>query len=217
MFDRVDEQLADTVNALATADHVLASKVRDRDREVDAMELENDQHCIRILDSLQPTDMALRTVIASMRISSSLERVGDQCKNTCKAVSGIGAVAGWQSSTNILDIADAARNIMHRARDAFVHQDRLKARQVLAYDRQVDRAYREAFAAIAVLSPRNGSGSEALLHLGTVTKSLERIADHAKTIARCVVYFVEGTDIRYSALAETVSATATSPFARAVR
>ena len=200
MFDRVDEQLADTVNALVLADQALAVEVRTRDRTVDAMELEHDRHCIHILNTYRPQHTALRTVIAALRISANLERIGDQCKNVCKVVPDIGSLPSWQSRTSVLDIADAARRIMRSARDAFAQQDRLMARQVLAYDRQVDRAYRDGFAAIAALGPSNGSYPVAILHLAAISKSLERIADHAKSIARHVVYFVDSVDIRYGSL-----------------
>ncbi len=198
MFDMVDEQLADTVNALVTADRSLAEAVRARDKQVDAMERDHDAQCFRILNSSQPQDKQLRMVIAALRISSHLERIGDLCKNVCKATPRLDDHTGWRSDTYIMDLADAARRIVRAARDAFAGRDRLKARLVLAYDRQVDRAYRETLATLEAKRPVGDSGAGTLLYLATISKALERIADHAKSIARCVVYFVEGTDIRYA-------------------
>ena len=206
MFDRVDEHLADTVNALSSGDLALAATVRMLDRDVDAMELSHGRRCTHILESYQPTGVALRTVIATMRISSSLERVGDHCKNVCKAIPAVSQLPRWQSNTPTLDLADAARTSIRNVRNAFADQNRLAARQVLAFDRQVDRGYREALVSIAALGEQNSAHYEALLHLASVCKSLERVADHAKSIARSVVYLVEGIDIRYGSVRQASAA-----------
>jgi len=202
MFDRLDEQLADTVNALASSDQALAQEVRAGDAKIDALALENDHHCVEVLDTCQPQGAALHVVIASMRIGSSLERIGDQCKNACKALPEVSEITGWESSTDVLDIADAARRSLRAARDAFADHDRIKARQVLAYDRQIDRAYRETLDTIAAFGDTGNTRPRALINLASISKSFERIADHAKSIARSVVYALEGVDIRYSGLPE---------------
>ena len=200
MFDLLDEQLAETVNALVTNDLVSAREVREADEKIDALALENDFHCFHILNNFQPQNSALYGVIAAMRIGSNLERIGDLCKNICKKIPEIGESNGWHSTTNILDIADAARKMVRSARDAFANQNRLQARQVLAYDRQIDRAYREVLHDIVAFSNQNTLTPIVVVHLASVSKSFERMADHAKSIARSVVYAIEGKDIRYKKL-----------------
>ena len=197
MFSAVDEQLTDTVNALVSGDAALASKIRTGDRTIDALELENGEHCLQILEEHRPGGNALRTVLAALRVGSSLERVGDQCKNVAKAIPVATPVNGWLTQTGIIDIADATRQILLSAHDAYSSLDRLKARQVLAFDRQVDRAYRDALDAIVMLGQSNPGRPEALLYLAAICKSIERIGDHAKSIARNVVFVIEGNDIRY--------------------
>ena len=200
MFDNVDEQLTDTVNALFGGDVRLAHHVQELDRRVDALELEIDQECELILSTLRPEDLSLRMVIAAMRITADLERIGDLCKNVAKKITYVRDSSEWRSRTHIIDMADTVRTILRDTRDAFTERDRLKARQVLAYDRRVDRAYREVIDSIISLCRSHPEMAGALVHLVTVGKALERIADHAKSIARSVVYFIEGVDIRHRKL-----------------
>ena len=197
MFDRVDEQLADAVNALCAGDARLAQRVRETDRKVDALELKIDWGCEYILGTFHPEEEALRKVIAAMRINADLERIGDLCKNVAKKVSYLQQSTLWRSQTHIIDMADAVRAIVREAREAFIQQDRLKARQVLAYDRQVDRAYREVIEAIIALCSAHPEHAEALVHLITMSKALERIADHATNIAEDVIYLVDGEIARH--------------------
>lgn len=197
MFDHVDEQLADAVNALFTQDAQLAWRVRTTDRTIDALELEIDQACETILGTHHPEGVHLRRVIAAMRINADLERIGDLSKNIAKKVGLLNEFHLWRSETQFLDMADTVRVIVRKARDAFAECDRLKARQVLALDRRVDRAYRDIVDTIIRLCQAHPQEAPALVHLVTLSKAMERIADHAKSIARSVVYYIEGIDIRH--------------------
>ena len=197
MFDRVDEQLANAVNALYNADVQLATHVRLLDRQVDALELQIDGACAAVLDSRHVAGDRLRIVIAAMRITADLERIGDLCKNVAKTVSFLCDWNLWQSETQIFDMADTVRAVVRMAREAFVQRSPLKARQVLALDRRVDRAYRSTIETIITLCASHPTRAEALVHLVTLSKAFERIADHAKSIARSVVYLVTGVEIRH--------------------
>lgn len=197
MFDHVDEQLADTVNALSAQDMQLAWRVRATDRTVDALELEIDHACETILGAHHPEGAHLRQVIAAMRINADLERIGDLSKNVAKRVGLLNKSRLWRSETQILDMADTVRVIVRQARDAFAECDRLKARQVLALDRRIDRAYRDIVDIIIGLCKAHPQEAPALVHLVALSKAMERIADHAKSIARSVVYYIEGVDIRH--------------------
>lgn len=197
MFDCVDEQLANAVNALYNSDVHLARHVCLSDRRVDELELQIDGACAAILDSAHVEGDRLRMIISAMRITADLERIGDQSKNVAKSVSFLCGWNVWQSETQIFDMADTVRAVVRMARDAFVERHPLKARQVLALDRRVDRAYRSTTQTIIKLCALYPDQAEALVHLVTLNKAFERLADHAKSIARSVVYLVVGTDIRH--------------------
>ena len=92
--------------------------------------------------------------------------------------------------------------MLHEAQDAFTKRDRVLARQVLAHDRPVDRMYKETLKTIATLFREHPDRADVLVHLVTMSKSVERIADHAKNIAERVVFLVEGVDIRHRRVQE---------------
>lgn len=200
MSDLVDEQLADAINAVSNCDLDLANQVRKRDDEVDALELEVDAQCERLLALHTPVAVDLRFIITVVKLNTDLERVGDQAKNIAKNTVFISGSSELVKETRIQEMADIARTILHEAQDAFIKQNRVLARQVLAHDKQVDNLHKESFRTIVKLLEERPEQAEALAHLITVSKAVERVADHAKNIAEAVVFLIEGQDIRHRKL-----------------
>ncbi len=200
MSDLVDEQLADAINAVSNGDLELANRVRKRDDEVDALELEVDAQCERLLALHTPVAVDLRFIITVVKLNTDLERVGDQAKNIAKTMAYLAGSTRLVKETRIQEMADIARTILHEAQDAFIKQNRVLARQVLAHDKQVDSLHKETFRTIVRLVEEQPEQAEALAHLVTVSKAIERVADHAKNIAEAVVFYVEGQDIRHRKL-----------------
>ncbi len=200
MFDRVDELLADAVNAVFQGDATLAQHVRDEDAKVDALELKIDWACERILAGHHLGGNDLRKILTAIKINKDLERIGDHCKTVAKSVRYLGCSAQWRSQTHIMEMADVVRSILRKARETFTQQDRLLARKVLALDRQVDREHKTVIATVVALCKSHPEEAEAFVHLVLMSKALERIADHARNIARSAVFFIEGVDIRHKHL-----------------
>ena len=167
------------------------------DKKVDVLELEVDKACETLLATRPPDIAQIRKLIAAMRINGELERIGDLCKNIAKKTGLVPSVNVWSAETSLIDLADAVRRIMRDARDALASQDRLRARQVTAFDLQVDRAWREVHPAVSALCAQYPEHTAGLIHIVSVGKSLERMADHAKSIARGIIYAVEGVDSRH--------------------
>ena len=197
MFDLVDEQLADAVNVLITGDTELAAKVRKMDRQVDLLELEADAHCEKLLEERNAHGIDLRRVLAATRMAAELERIGDLCKNVAAHAIHLEDRDHWRSQTHIIEIADSVRSIVRIARESLSNNDRLTARQVSALDRQVDRAYRELTETIIQQCKTHPDAAATLIRINSIGKLLERIADNAKSIAKWVVYIVEGVDLRH--------------------
>jgi len=86
--------------------------------------------------------------------------------------------------------------MLHRVQEAFLKQDRLLARKVIASDMQVNRLHTENFEALVAQSQSHPEHASAVAHLISVSKALERIADHVKNIAGNVVFLIEGVDLR---------------------
>lgn len=197
MSNLVDEQLAGAINAVSTCDVDLGEEVRRRDDEVDAMELRIDHQCERILALYTPVAVDLRMIISAVKVNTDLERIGDHAKNLAKQTHLLTTCADLIRQTSIREMADAARSILHEAQDAFIKRDRVLARKVLAHDRHVDRLYKETLQTIAALARAHPEQTDVLVHFVTMSKSVERIADHAKNIAERVIFMVEGIDIRH--------------------
>lgn len=204
MSEVVDEQVASAIDAVANCDIELARKVRRRDDEVDAFELKVDHQCERILALFTPVAVDLRLIISAVKVNTDLERIGDHAKNLAKNTQHLHSAAHLIGRTQIREMADEARKVLHEAQDAFIKQDRVLARQVLGHDRKIDRMHAETMRTLATLIQENPESAGELVHLVNMSKSVERIADHAKNIAEIVVFLVEGVDIRHRDVQETL-------------
>lgn len=204
MSNLVDEQLTDAINAVSTCDIEQAARVRARDDEVDAMELRIDDQCERILALHTPVAVDLRLLITAVKVNTDLERIGDHAKNLAKRAKYLVHCSDLLKETPIQEMADLARSILHEAQDAFIKRDRVLARKVLAHDRQVDRLHQETFDKLVALCHQHPDRAAALMQLVSMSKAIERIADHAKNIAESVVFLVEGVDIRHRKLQQTL-------------
>ncbi|MEX0601086.1 MAG: phosphate signaling complex protein PhoU [Rhodothermales bacterium] len=197
MSELVDEQVAGAIDAVSNCDVELAHRVRERDDEVDKLELDVDHQCERILALFTPVAVDLRLIISAVKVNTDLERIGDHAKNLAKNTQKLERCLDLIEKTRIREMADEARGMLHEAQDAFMKQDRVLAREVLAHDRHVDRLHDETLKTIAGIIRAQPERADEIVHLVNMSKSVERIADHAKNIAELVVFLVEGVDIRH--------------------
>jgi len=198
MANVVDEQLANAITAAVRCDETLASQVRARDDEVDALELRVDRECERLLALYTPVAADLRLVLTAVKVNTDLERVGDQAKNIAKHVLRINKCGGLITELPIRDMGDLARSILNDALDAFISHDRVLARQVLVRDREIDQLYTRIFDEIVNEMRKKPDLAEEHAHLTGMIKAIERVADHAKNIGESVVFLIEGIDIRHA-------------------
>lgn len=203
MTDLVDEQFAHAVDALLNRDLELAEEVVARDDEVDALELDIDEQCERILALYQPVAVDLRMLIVAVKINTDLERMGDHCKNMARNTKYVQHAPEALACTRLREMADTSRQMLHKVQDAFLNRDRVLARRVLAMDQQVDRLHEENFYALVDHAKEHPDQAEPVAHLITASKALERISDHAKNIAEGVVFLIEGVDIRHRSAQES--------------
>jgi phosphate transport system protein len=203
MASRVDEQFADAMNALLREDKALAAEVVARDDAIDELELRIDDQCERILALHAPVATDLRMLIMAVKINTDFERIGDHCRNLSRNTPHLIEAPDLLSETSIPQMADMARCMLREAEMAFLERDRLKARKVIARDQQVNRMHADNFKRLVDLCGQGHEQSEAIAHLLTASKGLERISDHAKNIAQSIVFMIEGTDIRHRGLQES--------------
>ncbi len=198
MSELVEAQVADAINAVSGNDLDLAQEVRARDDEVDRLELEVDEQCERILALFTPVAVDLRLIIAAVKVNTDLERIGDHAKNIAKHVCQADFSIRPPTGAHLQAMADEARWMLRSAHESFFRKDHVLAREIVAHDQRVDRMYKEMLDALSDTAPDHVDKIVHLVHMG---KSIERIADHAKSIGKIVVFLVEGVDIRHRSVA----------------
>jgi phosphate transport system protein len=184
------------VKALVRRDDDLARQTREEDDRIDNLEVEIDEIALSLL-ARRPTNEELRFIAMAMKISNNLERVGDEATTISRRVLELSHEPQLPQVAEIPPIAGLSLRMLKDALDAFVHRDPARARAVIPKDNQVDDANSRLQRELASLMGQRPSAITRCLNLMTISKSLERIADHATNVAEEVVYLCEGHDIRH--------------------
>lgn len=190
----VEKQVNEAITALIEGDSGLAQLVREADKHTNQMEATIDEECVRILARRQPAASDLRLIISISKAVISLERIGDESKKIAKraiALSEEGAEA-THGYVEVRHIGDQVRRMVQESLDAFARFDSQQAREVVAYDKNVDREYKTALRELVTYMMEDPRSISRVLNVVWVLRSLERIGDHARNIARLVIYLVEG-------------------------
>ncbi|HVN63894.1 MAG TPA: phosphate signaling complex protein PhoU, partial [Candidatus Binataceae bacterium] len=176
---------------------VHAREVIQHDEEVNRLDVENDEQCIRLLALHQPTASDLRFITTGLKITTDLERIGDNAVNICERALELNEVPQLKPYIDLPRMAEITQSMVKDSIDAFMRGDTELADQVIARDDEVDQlnfqVYRELLSYMAEDPKTIASGTRLLF----VSKYLERIADHATNIAEMVTYMVKGKVIRH--------------------
>ncbi len=200
MAGQADQAVTRAVRALVDRDDDLARAVKEGDDALDRHEKEVDERAIQLL-SKAPLASDLRLITVAMKISQNLERVGDEAVQIAKRSLELGKEPPLKPFIDIPRMATLALAMLHQALDAFVHGQTDRARAVIPTDKEVDELNRQLHRELASFMVEAPANITRCLHLMVVSKSLERIADHAKNIAEEAVYLAEARDIRHPKLA----------------
>lgn len=184
------------VKALIRRDDDMARRTREEDELIDALELEIDQIALKLLER-RPKGIDLRFITMAMKISSNLERVGDEATTISRRVLELSQEPQLPQAEEVPRMAALAVPMLKEALDAFVQGDPVRARLLIPRDQQVDAMNARLQAELAVLMARRPSAISRCLNLMVICKSLERVGDHATNVAEEVVYLYEGQDIRH--------------------
>jgi len=194
----VEKQLQEALAALLDGDSQLAIRVRDNDTSVNDMQLKIDEECVRILARRQPAASDLRLVIAVIRATNDLERMGDEANKIARnALDLIEAGRIPQGSIEIRHISEHVSHMLRDALTAFARFDTELALKVVQEDAAVDSEYTTAMRSLATFMMEDSRSIGGVLSVMTVLRALERIGDHADNLAEHVIYLVKGHDIRH--------------------
>jgi len=195
----VEKQVQDAVDSLVDGDSRLASEVRKKDKQVNQLQVEIDEVCTHILARRQPAASDLRLVLAVIRATSDLERIGDEASKIAKATLRL-AEEGTSPRGYIeaRHLGSQVRQMVQDALNAFARFDTTQALAVLREDNKVDLEYRSATRALITFMMEDPRSISQVMNIMWVLRSLERVGDHASNLAEYVIYLVEGKDVRYT-------------------
>jgi phosphate transport system protein len=196
MASHAEAAVARSVQALMERNDDLARRVKDDDDILDGFEIEIDDLAISLL-SKAPLASELRFITVAMKISHDLERVGDEATTISRRVLALNQEPQLKQYVAIPTMAQLGLVMLKDALDAFVRRDTAQARDIIPRDKPVDRLNKEVHSTLSGFMTGQPDTISRCLNLMVISKSLERIADHAKGIAEEVVYLCEAEDIRH--------------------
>jgi phosphate transport system protein len=195
---QVEETFRRSIAALLERRVDLARRVVDGDRQIDLWEVEIEEECLKALALHQPVATDLRFIAACLKINNDLERIADLAVNIAeRALSLSSRQENVAVPARFHDFMDSAARMLRESIDAFVRGDARLARAVCAKDEGIDQTNREIIADLLRLMHEDPRSIDQALELVSVSKNIERIADHATNIAEDVVYLVEGDIVRH--------------------
>lgn len=193
----VEERVHLSAQAVLDKDIDLARKIRTSDHEVDEMEVEVEEECLKVMALHQPVAVDLRFLIAVIKINNELERIGDQAVNVAERGERI-ALENWDGFTfDYAIMAEKAQNMLKLSLDALVNYDIEIAYNVLHLDDEVDEIKNRAYDVIKQAMGDHPDRIGNLINLLLISRHLERVADHATNIAEEVIYMIEGEIVRH--------------------
>jgi phosphate transport system protein len=196
----VERQFYDAVDCFRTVDVAKADQIIKADDEVNRLEVSLDDTCSHLIVKRQPAANDLRTVMATIKVITDLERIGDEATKIARAAKtiqerGVGNISHYEI---VRVIANSAGEMLHDSLDAFARLDEQQATKLIAQDELIDHEFRSIMRNLITFMMEDPRTISAALDTLWVAKAIERIGDHAKNIAEYVIYVVEGKDIRHT-------------------
>ncbi len=194
--DKVVRNLLDALHAAKHQDEQGARKIRMVDAEIDLAEVNLEERCLAFLALQQPVAGDLRTIVTIIKINDDLERIGDLAVNIVKRIPEISPEMFELFAFE--DMGRRAGEMIQSSIMAFVTKDRMLADHVCSLDEEVDVMHRSVFKKVAALMKEPGSDIDQLIVVLSISRYIERMADHASRIAKEVIFLVTGEIVRHS-------------------
>lgn len=198
MGARVEQMIGSSLEAFERHDLALARTTAAHDVEIDRLEMEIDERCVRVLARRQPVASDLRFITTTLKIVTDLERMGDLAVNLCERVQELDSGSLPSVRQSLIEMGRTAMDMVHEALDAFIQADAARAERVIQRDGAVDASYAKVFPELLGHMMQDVSSVPTAQKLQSVAKYLERVADHATNIGEMVVYMVRGIDKRHA-------------------
>jgi len=202
MGERAMDQTRRAMRALMDGDIPLADAVIASDDELDKLEVQIDDEAIRYMTLRGPVASELRVIVVGMKASHDLERVGDEATGIARRSRKLAIEPRLELYADLPRMANIALEMLRDALDCFVQEDEQKALDVIRRDSEVDNLNRLLYRRLTSFMIEKPDTISRAIELMFISKSIERIADHAVNIAEEMVFLSKGQDIRHSAFAK---------------
>jgi phosphate transport system protein len=193
----VEDQIAQATRALTHRDEPLARATIERDHTVNRFDVEIDELCLKLLALRQPAARDLRLITTALKITTDLERIGDLASSIGERALELAAELPIKPYIDLPRMAELARDMLHRSLDAFVRDDAELALSVCTSDDAIDKLHAQLFRELLSFMVEDPTTISRAMRLLFVSKSLERVGDHATNIAEMVIFMVRGRSIRH--------------------
>jgi phosphate transport system protein len=193
----VEDRVRKAVTVIETHDEELIKSIIRSDYQIDDMEVEIEEDCLKILALHQPVASDLRFLITVIKINNEIERIGDMAVNIAKRVETI--VESSSVMKGVYDYSEMSEHVINMLRmslDALVHRDAAMARQIFLIEDKVNALRNQAYEAVLKTLAKYPEHPGCMISNYLLARHLERIADRATNIAEEVIYLVEGEIIR---------------------
>ncbi len=209
----VETMVHDGTEVLVTGDLSLVERVREREREVNRLEVEIDERIGNLIARNQPTASDLRFLLAVSKMLTDMERCGDEAEKIAKVGRRLHETEGrYIPAVELRHIRDFVVGMIRQSLDSFAREDPILAAQVVRRDKEVDKEWKAALRHIITYMIEDPRTITRSIDLIFIARSLERIGDHAKNMAERVIYMVRGDDVRHTGVKATERAARGEPF-----
>ena len=184
--------IRESMRCLVERDHDGAAEIVENDKKIDALEIETEKRAVQLIALRAPMAADLRDIVAALKISSVVERIGDYAKNIARRVPLLDNLSKIEPVSLMPEMARIATEMVHNVLVAFVERDAEAAIRVIERDRAVDDFYNSIFRALLTFMMENPQNISQSTHLLFVAKNVERVGDHSTNIAEMVYYAATG-------------------------
>jgi len=195
----VESSVHKAVYAVEHRDTDVADEVIDGDKAIDQAEVDLEEDCLKVLALHQPVAIDLRFIVAVLKINNDLERIGDLSVNMTERAVFLASRRHVNVPFDLYVFAEKVQEMVRHSLDSLVNLDVTMARDVCRMDDEVDNLNRRAFESVTRVIQAQPDNAETLIAYLSVSRYLERIADHATNVAEDVIYMIEGVIARHSA------------------
>jgi phosphate transport system protein len=197
MTKEADRMVTQTLQALENRDPELARRVVTSDQRMNGLEMEVDEHCLKLLARWQPAASDLRLVATAFKVVTDLERIGDQCVNICDRVLEVSHGMQGTAPVDLRGLGEAVLDLLREAFAALGADDVALAGQIIERGRQIDVLVRDMLHDCFAALRDDGSRIQVTVHAYDIAGHLHRIAAHGTNIAEMVIFRVRGEDVRH--------------------